>query len=126
MMTGRRSPVAFHSEHRQIPWLREIDPDPIVEIHPETARSLGIEDGNWVWIEGRRGRAKRKAKLTPIVHPKMVMAPHGWWYPEKEGEDHLYGVWDINVNQLIPMGYQSKSGFGGGPYKSMLCKIYKA
>jgi len=31
MMTGRRSPVLFHSEHRQIPWLREIDPDPIVE-----------------------------------------------------------------------------------------------
>jgi hypothetical protein len=29
------------------------------------------------------------------------------------------------VNQLIPMGYQSKSGFGGGPYKSMLCRIYK-
>jgi sulfite dehydrogenase (quinone) subunit SoeA len=22
MMTGRRSPVFFHSEHRQIPWLR--------------------------------------------------------------------------------------------------------
>jgi hypothetical protein len=31
----------------------------------------------------------------------------------------------INVNQLIPMGYQSRSGFGGGPYKSMLCKLYK-
>jgi anaerobic selenocysteine-containing dehydrogenase len=100
MMTGRRSPVLFHSEHRQIPWLREIDPDPIVEIHPETARALGIEDGNWVWIEGRRGRAKRKAKLTPIVHRQMVMVPHGWWLPEKEGKDHLYGVWDININQL--------------------------
>ena len=125
MMTGRRSPVLFHSEHRQIPWLREIDPDPIVEIHPETARALDIEDGNWVWIEGRRGRAKRKAKLTPIVHRQMVMVPHGWWLPEKEGKDHLYGVWDININQLIPMGYQSRSGFGGGPYKSMLCKIYK-
>ena len=63
--------------------------------------------------------------MTPIVHRQMVMVPHGWWLPEKEGEDHSYGVWDINVNQLIPMGYQSRSGFGGGPYKSMLCKVYK-
>ena len=48
MMTGRRVGVMFHSEHRQIPWLREINPDPTIEIHPDTAKKYGIEDGNWV------------------------------------------------------------------------------
>ena len=37
LSTGRRSPVFFNSEHRNIPWLREVDPDPVVEIHPDTA-----------------------------------------------------------------------------------------
>jgi anaerobic selenocysteine-containing dehydrogenase len=125
LITGRRNAVLFHSEHRQIPWLRGIAPDPTVEIHPETAAKLGIEDGNWVWIEGVRGKIKRKAKLTPIMHPQMVHALHGWWLPETDGTaPNFYGIWDLNVNQLIPMGCQSSSGFGGAPNKTMLCKIY--
>ena len=125
LITGRRVATLYHSEHRQIPWLRQFEKEPYVEIHPDTAREIGILDGEWVWIEGVRGKVKRKARLTPVVHPKTVMAPHGWWYPEKEGAaPHLYGIWDINVNQLIPMGHQGKSGFGGAPLKTMLCKIY--
>ena len=123
LITGRRVPTLYHSEHRQIPWMRQFEKDPYVEIHPDTAEEIGVLDGEWVWIEGVRGKVKRKAKVTPVVHPQTVMAPHGWWYPEKEGADHLYGVWDVNVNQLIPMGHQGKSGFGGAPLKTMLCRI---
>jgi anaerobic selenocysteine-containing dehydrogenase len=126
LITGRRSGVFFHSEHRQIPWLREINPDPTVEIHPETAASLGIQEGEWVFVEGVRGRVKRKVKLTPTLHPKIVHALHGWWLPESEGRaPNLYGIWDLNINQLIPMGCQSSSGFGGAPTKTMLCRITK-
>ena len=126
MITGRRNGVMFHSEHRQIPWLREINPDPTVEMHPDTAKPLGIEDGNWVWIEGVRGRVKRKAKLTRTMHPRMVHALHGWWLPETDGKaPNFYGIWDLNVNQLIPMGYPSSSGFGGAFTKTMLCRIAK-
>ncbi len=125
LITGRRLGNYFHSEHRQIPWLRQFEKEPIVEIHPETAADNGIRDNQWVWIEGVRGKVKRLAKITPVVHPKTIMAPHGWWYPEQEGaEPHLYGVWEVNVNQLIPMGHQGKSGFGGAPTKTMLCKVY--
>jgi anaerobic selenocysteine-containing dehydrogenase len=126
MMTGRRSSVYFLSEHRMIPWLREIEPDPTVEIHPDAAGAKGIKDGDTVWIENWLGRCKRKAKLTPIIHPKTIMVPHGWWFPEKEGSDpSLFGVWDVNVNQLIPMGYNGAAGYGS-PIKSMLCRVYKA
>ncbi len=125
MMTGRRSSLFFHSEHRQIPWLRELDPDAIVEIHPEAARDLGIINGEEVWVENQFGRCRRKAKVTPMIHPKMVMVPAGWWFPEKEGtEPSLFGVWDVNVNQLIPNKCVGKSGHGA-PIKNMLCKVYK-
>ena len=126
MMTGRRSSVYFLSEHRMIPWLREVEPDPIVEIHPEIASSMAVKNGDSVWIENWLGRCKRKAKLTPIIHPKTIMVPHGWWFPEKEGSDpSLFGVWEVNVNQLIPMGYNGAAGYGS-PIKTMLCKVYKA
>jgi hypothetical protein len=55
----------------------------------------------------------------------VVQTPHGWWLPEKRAED-LFGLWEVNVNQLIPDGTQAKCGFGGGQYKSILCKVYRA
>jgi len=126
LSTGRRSPVYFHAEHRNIPWLREIDPDPVIEIHPDTAKSLGIGDGEWVWVENWLGRCKFKAKITLVVPTWMVMATHGWWFPEKPGaEPSLYGVWESNVNQLIPMSFQGKDGLGA-PMKHLLCQVYKA
>ena len=109
-----------------IPWLREKDPFPDMEIHPETARAYGIEDGEWVYIENRQGRVKRKARLTPTVHPKMIAVPHGWWLPELRGpEPDLFGMWEYQINQLVPSGQHSVSGFGGGQYKTTLVKLTK-
>jgi anaerobic selenocysteine-containing dehydrogenase len=126
LATGRRSPVLFHAELRMIPWLREIDPDPIVEIHPETAKNLGIVDGEWVYIENKRGRVKFKAKVTPTSHPRVVSAAHGWWLPETEGkEPNLFCTWEHNINNLTSMGNQGRSGFGGTNYRTGLCRITK-
>lgn len=125
LSTGRRSPVYFHSEHRQIPWLRSIDPDPLVEIHPQTAARHGIGNGEWIWVENWMGRARFKAKVTRIVPDWMVMATHSWWFPEKEGaEPELYGTWEHNINLLLPMGEQGEDGLGT-PVKHSLCRIYK-
>ncbi len=125
LSTGRRSPAFFHTEHRNIPWLRDIDPDPVVEIHPETAAKNNIGHGEWMWIENWMGRARYKAKVTPVVPEWMIMASHGWWFPEKKAaEPSLYGMWESNINQLIPMGQHGKDGMGA-PIKHSLCKIYK-
>ncbi|MBA7638932.1 Periplasmic nitrate reductase [subsurface metagenome] len=125
LSTGRRSPVYFHAEHRNIPWLRDIDPDPVIEIHPDTAKPLDIGDGEWVWVENWLGKCKFKAKITIVVPTWMVMATHGWWFPEKPGaEPSLFGAWESNVNQLIPMGFQGKDGLGA-PIKHLLCRVYK-
>jgi anaerobic selenocysteine-containing dehydrogenase len=125
LSTGRRSILYFHAEHRNIKPLRELEPHPVVEIHPDTARSLGINDGDWVWLENPHGRCKRKARYFHGIHPKVVQSPHGWWLPEKKPEE-LFGLWEVNINTLIPDGTQAKCGFGGGQYKSIMCKVYKA
>ncbi len=126
LTTGARSWGLFHSEHRQIPALREIHPEPEVEIHPQTAAGLGISEGDWVWIENSHGRCRQKAMITSTIDPRVVHAKHGWWYPEREGaEPVLFGMWECNVNQLLPWGQQGISGYCA-PYKSLICEVYKS
>jgi len=126
MITGARSQLYFHAEHRQIPWLREKMPDPLVEIHPETAKRYGIYDGEWVYLANDMGRVKRKAKISLKVKPHHVHTMHGWWLPELEGkEPSLFGVWDYQINQIIPGPQHAVAGFGGGQYKTTLCTLKK-
>jgi anaerobic selenocysteine-containing dehydrogenase len=109
-----------------IPWLREIAPDPVIEINPQTAKELGVVDGEWVYAENDLGRAKFKVEITPTAHPKIVSVGHGWWLPETDGKaPNLFSTWEHNCNQLVPMGTQSRSGFGGAAYKTCLCRITK-
>jgi len=70
---GARIPVFFHSEHRMLPWLREIYPDPIVEIHPDVAAKHGIKEGDWVYIESPRGRVKQRAMLSTGIDPGLSL-----------------------------------------------------
>jgi anaerobic selenocysteine-containing dehydrogenase len=126
MISGTRSSLYFHSEHRHIPWLREKDPDPFVDIHPETAKKFSIYDGEWVYIKNDLGRVKRKARITLVVKPNHIQTQHGWWMPEMEGkESSLFGVWDYQINKLVPGPQYSNSGFGGGQYKTTLVTLEK-
>ena len=58
-----------------------------------------------------------------IVPPWMVMATHGWWFPEKK-EDPLFDTYSSNINMLIPMNNQGEDGLGA-PIKHLLCTIKK-
>jgi len=116
----------MHSMGRNIPWLRELYPDPQMEVHPDTASKLGIQDGDWVWIEvagGPGGRVKAKAKATRGLHPKVVQWMAHWWYPERPGPD--YGHSEVNINMV--MSNESRDPIAGTPpLTGLLCKIYKA
>jgi anaerobic selenocysteine-containing dehydrogenase len=125
LMTGARSPVSFHSEHRQVQSLREIIPDPLIEINPEDAKEFGVIDGDWVWIENPKDRIRQKACITKTVQRGMALSYHAWWYPEIKDPALNFGMWEVNNNRLLEMGHVGPSGFGSD-IKSTLVKIYKA
>ena len=105
-----------------IHWLREIDPDPVVEIHPEAAKKHGIQDGQWVFIESPRGRIKQRAKLTTGIDPRVVAAEFGWWFPEIKTPEH--GWKESNINILTnndPEGYDV--AMGATNLRVLMCKI---
>jgi anaerobic selenocysteine-containing dehydrogenase len=126
LYTGGRHIEFFHSEGRQIPALRERVPDPLVEIHPDTAGDLGIEDGEWVWIETPQVKGERvtlKARVTDNVHPKMVHARHGWWFPEKPAPEH--GCFESNVNVVTTDDPPREEICASVRTRGTLCKVYK-
>jgi anaerobic selenocysteine-containing dehydrogenase len=124
LTTGARISHFFNSEHRQIETLRKAHRYPIVEIHPQTAAPLGIENGDWVIIETRRGRIRQKAKLTAGIDPRVIHAEHGWWYPEVSDPEH--GVWMSNVNVLTDNQPPYDPAMGTYQLRSLLCRIERA
>ncbi len=127
LITGGRFLPYFHSEHRQIESIRSKRPDPLVQIHPETAGKLGIADGDWVWIETIRGRVRQKCSYFDGMKPEVIHAEHGWWFPELPGEEPWsHGVFESNIN--VVMGDELERcnpRSGGWPLKTALCKVYK-
>ena len=79
LTTGR---VLLHYQSgvqtRRVKQLREAEPDPFVEIHPETAGSFGIADGDVVRLTTRRGTVALKARLTTTIRMDTLFAPFHW------------------------------------------------
>ncbi|KXA97801.1 hypothetical protein AKJ37_02265 [candidate division MSBL1 archaeon SCGC-AAA259I09] len=126
LISGARSILYFHSEGRQISSLRTKKPNPQLEIHPETADKLDIEQEDWINIETPRVEGKKarfKAKITQKIHPKVVNADHGWWFPEKQKPE--YGVFESNINLVTSGDSPSDEIIGSVPTRGTLCRIKK-
>lgn len=123
LTTGGRVANFFCTEHHQIPSLRKGHPNPIVDLHPDTAREHGIADGDWVYIESPRGRITQKARLSQDMDPRVVNCEYGWWYPERETQD--FGCWESNANVLTTMGPPYDPSMGTYQLRGLLCRISK-
>jgi anaerobic selenocysteine-containing dehydrogenase len=128
LTTGGRHQPYYHSEYRQVKSMRKMHPDPIMQLHPETAAKLNIREGDWVWIESPRGKIKQRCQLIEGIEPRVVHAQHGWWFPEEDGaEPSLHGVWKSNCNVLTDDEPDSCNPISGGwPLRGLLCRVYKA
>ena len=124
LTTGARIPYFFNSEHRQIENLRKAHRYPIAEIHPDTARRHGIKNGDWMWIETRRGRIKQRAKITDGIDPRVIAAQHGWWFPDQGAP--AYGVWQSNVNLLTDNQPPYDPAMGTYQLRALLCRVARA
>jgi anaerobic selenocysteine-containing dehydrogenase len=124
LTTGGRISQFFNSEHRQIERLRKAHRHPVAEIHPDTAARFRIADGDWMWIETRRGRMRQKAKLTTGIDPRVINAEHGWWFPEAGPPD--FGVWTANVNMLTDNAPPYDPAMGTYQLRALLCRVERA
>jgi assimilatory nitrate reductase catalytic subunit len=66
------------AQTRRVRSLVEANPEPFVEVHPDTAKGLGIENSDWVCVVTRRGRAYCKARLTDGIRLDTLFMPFHW------------------------------------------------
>jgi anaerobic selenocysteine-containing dehydrogenase len=121
LTTGARIPYFFNSEHRQIERLRKAHRQPLADIHPDTARRHGIKNGDWMWIETRRGRIRQRARVTNGIDPRVIAAQHGWWFPDQPAPE--YGVWQSNVNMLTDNQAPYDPAMGTYQLRALLCRV---
>ena len=94
------SPFSYHfipsprlgmwdGRHANIPWLQEA-PDQIskvvwdswAEIHPTTAKKLGIKHGSIINVESEHGTVKVQAVVIKSIHPDAIAIPMGQGHEE--------------------------------------------
>jgi formate dehydrogenase major subunit len=86
------STVAEHwcggSSTRNIPWLNELVPEPMLEMPESLAQKLEVKTGNWVRVSSARGELTVKAVVTPRMKTlqvdghevTVVWMPYNWGY----------------------------------------------
>lgn len=110
LTTGARSVEFLHSEYRDIPRLTRKRPEATAQIHPDTAGSFSIQDGEEIILENKRGSITIKANVTEDILPGVVSVPHGW-------EDSNINLMTDNISADPITGYPL--------LKSLLCRIRK-
>lgn len=78
LLTGRGSSAQWHTQTRtaKSPVLRKIYPkDVYVEINPQDACTLGIQNGQWIYVSTRRGEIKARALVMPSVQLGQLFMP---------------------------------------------------
>jgi len=78
LTTGARIPEYTHTQFRNVPGLRQSAPEPVAEVHPDTAGEYDIADGDTIAVETRKGRIKIRVRTTEDLLPGVVSIPHGW------------------------------------------------
>jgi anaerobic selenocysteine-containing dehydrogenase len=122
LVTGDRERSYHHSRFRDQSWALKVSPDPRLTMHPDTARTLGVDDGAWVRLEVARGKGtcRLRVKLSDETPPDVVSTGMGWWLPRQPPD---YGVYDININAAL--GYEGPWDpvSGSSNVRGMRCRV---
>lgn len=111
----------WHTQTRtgRIPKIRQMHPNPFIEIHPRDAAKLGIEEESWVEVRSRRGTSRFPAKVTKAIAPGTVFVPMHWgalWADNAEANtlthpescpDSLQPELKACAVQLVPLSSES-------------------
>jgi thiosulfate reductase/polysulfide reductase chain A len=113
------------SNNAMVPVLREIAHDAdenFVAINTETAKRLGIKDGDNVYVESRAGKIKIKARLTEGIRPDTVAI--SYHYGHWSNSMPAYAKKGANPNWVLELHPDRISGMNS--FNDTKVKVYKA
>ncbi len=93
-----RTVYTTHSQHVQLPWIREVAPEPWLEIAPSDAATRGIASGDTVEVVNDRGSYQVKALITQEIKPGCVNQRQGWWPKDFVDQTHYSSLLQMTLN----------------------------
>ncbi len=78
-VTAYKNNAFVHSTYGRLPWIREIFPEPWVDMHEEDAAIRGISNGDKVEIFNDRGSIKVVARVHKGIRKGVISLGNGWW-----------------------------------------------
>jgi anaerobic selenocysteine-containing dehydrogenase len=107
--TGARVPYYTHSKLRDLPWLNQFMPNPLVRLNPVDAAARGLVEGAMARVYNFQGEVKMQVEITNMVLPGVVDIFHGWH--------------QADINLLTTRDFDPITGFP--PFSSGLCEVAK-
>ncbi len=112
ILMSERPRFRVHSSWWNVPWLRELEPEPIIKINPEDAKARGIENGSYLEAYNDRGTAVGKAVYSTAIRKGTLVYPKGW-----QAHQHKSGSW----SELVSYAYDP---FGvNANFMDVLCEV---
>ena len=80
LINGTRRPYITHSKTRgDQPYLLELEPESVINMHPKDAQDRGLKEGDRVWMISPYAATKVRARVrvTILCQPGMVYSQYG-------------------------------------------------
>ena len=79
----------IHSTFANMPMIKKLDPEPVVDLHPADAGERGIGDGQLVRVYNDRGSVSLKCRLNSDLRSGVVVISEGYWVKDfREGDPY--------------------------------------
>ena len=119
-MINWKEALHTHSRTMNNRWLMQFHGENELWINIDKAKSMGIYDGDMVWVENQYAKARARARATRRIHPDVVGLLHGFGHwglgPVAQGKG-------TNDGQFIPGKAERISGMAA--HKDGAVRIYK-
>ncbi len=93
-----------HTTYFDQPWLREVNPQPYVDISAADARARGIQQGDYVEVFNDHGKTTAVARVSGKMRPGMVNLPKGWQRFQTKDDSGYSDVTNNWINKLTSNG----------------------
>jgi formate dehydrogenase (coenzyme F420) alpha subunit len=110
LIHGGRQLEYLASRGRDVTRLQKMAPEPLADLHVDTAARYTLKDGDMAVVETKRGSIEIKVRASEDITPGVISISHGWA--------------GANVNILTD--YTSVDPISGFPAKAQPCRVRRA
>ena len=80
---------SLHSQFQNIDYMLDFNKEPVVYIHPQTAKTKGIGDGDKVRVFNAQGEVRLKARIADTIPRDVLLMYEAWFKGKSYDVQHL-------------------------------------